>query len=340
MHCRSALLSSFLLGFAQLAFSAEINVVVGGPGVLKFNPSFVNAAVGDVIVFTMKQKNHTVTQSSFESPCVKAVNGIDTGFVPVPDTMTSDFPVAKLSVLGTDPQWLYCKQANHCQQGMVFAINPGDKFAAFLAAATGGASTASSSAPVSTTASATSTPPASSVSSTVSSSATSTPTGVDHRIIVGGPGILAYSPSNISAQVGDTITFEFHQKNHTVTASSFDTPCRALSSTSTTGELGFDSGFIPVSDADTVFPTFTIRVNDTTPIWAYCRQANHCGSGMVFSANAVENGPKNFSAFVDLAKQQNGTTTTPPDTSDAPAAFALSYPHLWISAALITILSF
>lgn len=220
-----------------------------------------NAAIGDVIVFTMKQKNHTVTQSSFESPCVKVANGADSGLyvslllflswpdrmrlesIPVPDAMTSNFPTIGLRIGTLEPVWVYCKQANHCQQGMVFAVNPGDNFAAFQAAATGGASTASSSVSASTTASATSTPPASSVSSTASASATSsTPTGVDHRIIVGGPSILAYSPSNISAQVGDTITFEFHQKNHTVTASSFGTPCRALSSTSTTGELGFDSG--------------------------------------------------------------------------------------------------
>ncbi len=32
---------------------------------------------------------------------------------------------------------MYCRQANHCQQGMVFAVNPGDKMAQFQAAATG-----------------------------------------------------------------------------------------------------------------------------------------------------------------------------------------------------------
>jgi len=33
---------------------------------------------------------------------------------------------------------------------------------------------------------------------------------------------------------------------------------------------------------------------------------------MVFSANAVESGPKNFAAFQALAKELNGTTTTTP----------------------------
>jgi plastocyanin len=111
---------------------------------------------------------------------------------------------------------------------MVFAINPGDKFAAFQAAAKGNSSTSAS-----TTAAATST--AAAASATASSS-------TDHKVTVGGPGQLVYNPSNITAQVGDTVTFQFMQKNHTVTASSFAAPCRALSQTSTTGQVGFDSG--------------------------------------------------------------------------------------------------
>lgn len=54
--------------------------------------------------------------------------------------------------------------------------------------------------------------------------------------------------------------------------SSFATPCRSLTSTSTSGQVGFDSGFMPVADGVTTFPTWNITVNDTTPIWAYCRQ--------------------------------------------------------------------
>jgi len=194
---------------------------------------------------------------------------------------------------------------------MVFAINPGDKFAAFQAAATGASSPSPSATSVSSQ-------PTTTTSTTPAPSSTSS--GVDHKVIVGGPNILSYSPSNITAQVGDTITFEFHQKNHTVTASSFEAPCRALALTSTTGQVGFDSGFTPVADGTTNFPTYTIRVNDTKPIWAYCRQGNHCGQGMVFSANAVESGPKNFAAFQALAKKLNGTSTTTTASSDAQVA--------------------
>jgi len=159
----------------------------------------------------------------------------------------------------------------------------------------------------STSADSSSIPPiANSATTSAIPSASTSAVATDHKVVVGGPSILAYQPSNITAQVGDTITFEFHEKNHTVTASSFATPCRSLSSTSLRN-VGFDSGFMPVADGATIFPTFTIRVNDTNPIWAFCQQATHCGQGMVFSVNAVESGPKNFSAFEALAKQLNGT---------------------------------
>lgn len=67
---------------------------------------------------------------------------------------------------------------------------------------------------------------------------------------------------------------------------------------------------MPVADNATTFPTYTIQINDTNPIWAYCRQATHCGQGMVFSVNAVEAGPNNFEAFQAKAIQLNGTSTT------------------------------
>jgi plastocyanin len=173
---------------------------------------------------------------------------------------------------------------------MVFAINPGSELAAFQAAATSGTAASASS------------------TSAATPTATSVPSSTDHTIIVGGTGVIAFNPSNITAQVGDTITFQFQQKNHTATASSFAAPCRDLFSTS--GQAGFDSGFMPVADGATTFPTYTVQVNDTNPIWAFCRQANHCGQGMVFSANAVESGPKNFGAFQALAEQLNGTSST------------------------------
>lgn len=132
---------------------------------------------------------------------------------------------------------------------MVFAVNPGDKFAAFQAAATD-APAPSSTAPsppsgtsivtVTATVTVSGQPLTTTYGSYPGSAAPTAGVSTDHKVIVGGPGNLTYGPSNITAQVGDTVTFEFHQKNHTVTASSFAAPCRALGTTA--GEAGFDSG--------------------------------------------------------------------------------------------------
>jgi len=281
-----------------VARGADHQVIVGG-GPLQFNPNQVTAVPGDTVSFTFKQANHTATQSTLQNPCQQASGGFDSGFIPVAATNTAGpFPIAQFTVVDTNPVWVYCRQGNHCQQGMVFAINPGNNFAAFQTAATGNNATA------------TTTPPAASTSTTAASAAPSGTTPQVHQVVVGGPGKLYYTPSNITAQVGDTVQFQFQQKNHTVTQSTFATPCRALTLTSTSGQVGFDSGFMPVADGATEFPTFNITVQDTAPIWAYCRQGNHCGSGMVFSVNAVESGPNNFAAFQAAAKQQNGTTSS------------------------------
>ncbi|KAJ7041774.1 hypothetical protein C8F04DRAFT_1299306 [Mycena alexandri] len=55
---------------------------------------------------------------------------------------------------------------------------------------------------------------------------------------------------------------EFHPKNHTVTQSSFLHPCEPLAETSTTGEVGFKSGFHFVAPNATDFPTFNIAIKD------------------------------------------------------------------------------
>jgi plastocyanin len=207
---------------------------------------------------------------------------------------------------------MFCEQDGHCQQGMVFAINPGDQFAAFQAAARNTSNSTQPSPPV-----------PSSNAPTPNSHAS------DHKIIVGGAQ-LGYHPPNITAQPGDTITFEFHQVNHTLTQSSFDAPCRPIGDTCSNHKAGFDSGLyvmfpflfsctldiltppfcltsFPVAANATQFPTYTLRVNDTAPIYAYCRQGPHCGQGMVFSVNADESGSKCFGAFQARAKQINGT---------------------------------
>ncbi|KAF5309086.1 hypothetical protein D9611_014988 [Ephemerocybe angulata] len=262
-------LTILALGALPAVRGASFDVIVGGPNGLKYTPESVTAQPGDIVRFIFQTKNHTATQSTFDAPCVKAPNGFDSGFIPVADTQT-EFQVAEFNVATTDP--------------------------AKAAGATATATSTSASTTATTTGTGTTTAP-------------STTATKDIKVIVGGPGALTFNPSNVQANIGDNIVFEFHQKNHAVVASSFDAPCVPLSQ-SVPASLGFDSGFFPVADTATTFPTYTVRVNDTKPVWAYCPQGNHCGQGMVFSVNAVEGSAKSFQAFQDLAKQINGTAAS------------------------------
>jgi len=282
-----------LLSLAAIpqARAADIQVVVGGAGILAYNPPSVNAVVGDRVIFSFREKNHTATQSTLAAPCTPAANGFDSGFVPVDAGDVSGSKTAIYTVQSLDPVWVYCRQATHCQSGMVFAVNPGTQLATYQA----NAKAAVAATPAATSSAA----PAASSAPALSN---------NHQVVVGGTGKLFFTPSNITAKAGDTVTFQFQQKNHTVTQSSFANPCKSLSSTSTSGQSGFDSGFMPVADTVTTgFPTYTVQINDTTPIWAFCAQANHCTSGMVFAVNTVESGPNNFDAFKAKATGSNST---------------------------------
>lgn len=140
------------------------------------------------------------------------------------------------------------------------------------------------------------------------------PTPQDHKVIVGSDDgtQLVFNPNDIQAAIGDTVTFEFHAKNHSVVQSTFSAPCVAK-------DGGFKTDFMPTAvNQTTGLKTFQIKINDTAPIWGYCAQTNvkdHCGAGMVFGINAVDNGPNNFTAFQNLAEHINGTGSSPPSTT-------------------------
>ncbi|KAG5651999.1 hypothetical protein H0H81_006651 [Sphagnurus paluster] len=242
--------------------SATYDVAVGAGGNLAFDPQYVTAYPGDVVNFVFHPKNHTATQSSFNQPCVPLAEGFNSGFIPVA-TENDSLPNYHFHVMDTNPVWVFCQQTGHCGKGMVFAVNPPadpspNSLKAFqeLAIATNGTGSSSSAAGTYTTppapewqtATATVTGASGSVWTTTYTSYDGTPSPtpaaepIDHKIIVGGDGKLEYSPANISAAIGDTVTFEFRPKNHTVTQSSFLNPCKALASTSTTGQVGFKSG--------------------------------------------------------------------------------------------------
>jgi len=151
-----------------VAVSAQQNftVIVGGNGTLTYSPTSVNASVGDTIAFQFASKNHTVTQSTFAAPCENMTTptaGIDSGFMPVAAGTTS-FPQWSFTMTNASaPLWFYCRQTGHCEQGMVFAVNPtaAKSFAAFQAAAKASSSDGSPASSSSTSTGSSSTPSAS-----------------------------------------------------------------------------------------------------------------------------------------------------------------------------------
>lgn len=331
------------LGLASLplAFATIHDIQVGADG-LSFTPEAISAEVGDQVVFHFVSKNHTATQSSFDSPCGPKDGGFNSGFMPVPANQTDNLPIHTISVYDKNPIWVFCAQntpVNHCGQGMVFAINCGAdgqpnsftnfkqsalNFGASLSSAAAPSSTpdagsggygygygggssatvpADTSAPAATESASTSSTPSADSANSASSSDASQPI----KVIVGdASGALTFNPSNVTAAIGQTITFEFHQKNHSVVQSTFAAPCSPMAG-------GFKSDFFAVDPTATEFQSWSITVNDTTPIWAYCRQTapkSHCGAGMVFSVNAKEDTDKSFSAFQKSAEALNGTSNS------------------------------
>lgn len=111
-------------------------VFVGASGALRFRPQHVDAAVGDLITFEFLALNHSIKQSSFDSPCASD-GGFDTEFWQYNPSNDSRHTVDML-VTTTTPQWFYCQQTipwPHCTAGMVFAVNPGAHWEEFLARA-------------------------------------------------------------------------------------------------------------------------------------------------------------------------------------------------------------
>jgi hypothetical protein len=127
----------------------------------------------------------------------------------------------------------------------------------------------------------------------------------NHLVQVGAGGMLVFNPTSVIAANGDTVSFQFQGKNHSVTQSTFPAPCTKMS----TPTVGVDSGFMFVPAGATQLPEFTIAVNDSTvPLWFYCAQTNpmsHCEAGMVFAINPTTD--KTFAQFQQTALSLNTT---------------------------------
>ena len=110
-------------------------------------------------------------------------------------------------------------------------------------------------------------------SASTTSTTSSTPSV--QTVTVGDDNKLAFSPDSITADVGSTIEFQFYPPIHSVTQSSFDSPCVPF-----TNGTGFWSGPITTTGQGINANVFTLTINDTNPVWFYCATLGHCESGM------------------------------------------------------------
>src|SRR6267154_4453236 len=106
-----------------------------------------------------------------------------------------------------------------------------------------------------------------SLASVVLATLASTVSAANLQVKVGAD-VIAFTPTSVNATTGDTVTFVFSPKNHTVTQSTFAAPCQAMSG-------GADSGFQPVATNASNVPSFSITVNNTQPTWFYCKQTGY-----------------------------------------------------------------
>lgn len=97
---------------------------------LRFWPEKITAEPGTMVQFQFWAGNHTVTQSTFDDPCVPIgnvmsnVTGIYSGYQPVEASMSKGMiPTYTIMVKDKKPMWLFCSKAKHCQGGMSMVIN-------------------------------------------------------------------------------------------------------------------------------------------------------------------------------------------------------------------------
>ncbi|KAK0389798.1 hypothetical protein NLU13_3371 [Sarocladium strictum] len=115
---------------------------------------------------------------------------------------------------------------------------------------------------------------------------------------------LRYWPDKMQAAAGDMVQFQFWAGAHTVTQSNFDNVCTPINEVNSS-IAGVDSGAMPVAaSADKrEIPTYTVMINNTAPLWFYCKTGQHCKAGMamVINENTSANSTRSLENYKSLA---------------------------------------
>ncbi|RDL30787.1 Uncharacterized protein BP5553_10132 [Venustampulla echinocandica] len=141
-------------------------------------------------------------------------------------------------------------------------------------------------------------PSSSRTTSTESATTTTSSAHGVQTVTVGKDNALAFSPDSITAAVGSSIEFVFYPPVHSVTQSSFDSPCAPLAN-----GTGFWSGAITTTGDKTNTNVFTLTINDTNPIWFYCATPSHCETGMAGVINPPSGGSETLDQYKAAASK-------------------------------------
>ncbi|CAL3966148.1 unnamed protein product [Diplocarpon coronariae] len=117
-------------GSSSSAAAATYTVLAGtNPA---FVPNSVSAEVGDIVLFQFTSGNHSVTESTFDHPCVRLPDGYDSGYMPNPNNAVVPTPEYSINISQNSSRWFYSKQSGECGSGMIFALNPSNEQTAKL----------------------------------------------------------------------------------------------------------------------------------------------------------------------------------------------------------------
>ncbi|KAI8904374.1 Cupredoxin [Gorgonomyces haynaldii] len=218
---------------------------------LTFNPSSLNVNIGDTVIWNFAAAQHTVTQVA--SGTAGDCKALANGF----DSKLLVAPnTFKQTFTAAGNFWYVCSIAAHCAAGMRGVVRVSQ--------------------PTATSAQA--------------PSATATGASKTWTMQVAPTGALAFAMPTIQINQGDSITWQFAAKNHTVTEVS-----SGAASDCTPKQGGYDSG-LQVAPA-----VYTRTFNTLGKSWYICYIAAHCAAGM---RGTIEILP------VGTAVNNNSTSTT------------------------------
>ncbi|KAK5017046.1 hypothetical protein LTR16_003190 [Cryomyces antarcticus] len=134
---------------------------------------------------------------------------------------------------------------------------------------------------------ATSASPSSSFWTATATATATTSSAVQTHTITVGKGDNKFVPDVVLANVGDIIQSQFFPPNHSVARAEYLSPCIPYEDTGV-DKVGFFSGFQAVDAVLNNPPTYSLRVNDTNPVFFYCTAPGSCiNYGMVGVINPV-----------------------------------------------------